>query len=93
MTPYRHLFGPMSNLKHLHVWDCQMIINKIDKLRVKEVRGNLPDLEKKGYKVFYLEINKFVLSRKCIFLKKNLVVKEKVTKKIDLHECDIVDID
>ena len=70
-----------------------MIINKIDKLRVKKVRGNLPDLEKKGYKVSYPEINKFVLSRKCIFLKKNLVVKEKVTKKIDLHECDIVDID
>ena len=63
MTPFKHWFGIIHDLDHLRVWGCQVIIYKVDNLRVKEERKLLVgyDLAKKGYKVHCTEANKLVI--------------------------------
>ena len=49
--------------------------------------------KKKGYKVYYTNMGRLVISEKCAFQERLLEIKEKFIRKIVLHECEIVEID
>ena len=72
-----------------------MIMRVVDNLGVKEEKGFLMgyDLVGKGYKVYSTKVNKFFISKKCSSREQAIVVKEKSTRKIDLYECALFEID
>ena len=80
------------------IYECRVVetlsTGLID-LEVKEEKDLLIgyDREKKGYKVYYTEMGKLVISNKCTFQERLLEIPEKFIRKIVLHEYEIVEID
>ena len=53
VTPFRHCLRTKHNLEHLHVWGCQVIINRVDNRRKMLLVAS--DLKKNGYKVYTVQ--------------------------------------
>ena len=73
------------------MWGFRVIINRVDRFGVKEESGILIRCDHK--KKDCTEMGRLIISKKCAFQERFLETKKKFTRKIVLHEYEIVQID